>query len=207
MKQGSKQWYKKRSAHITASRFGDVMAAPTTKRYQNYRLEKVNELSGAPLMQDNAPWFNHGKELEPFARDRYDFEMSLKGQKEIEEISFVEHPKYSYISCSPDGEIKALNKGLEIKSSIVHSAYLKNIKNGIPAQHKPQIQGQIWVCGYDSVDFVCFFRDPDKILPDEINIFNVKPDLKYHQKLEKKCWKFWDEIQEMMNKYKWIEED
>lgn len=203
MKQNTKEWNKKRSTHLTASRFGDIMANPKTKRYQNYMLEKINELSGAPYMNDDAPWFRHGKELEPLARDRYDFEMSLKGQSEIEQVFFVTHKEFDFIGCSPDGEIKALNKGIEIKSSISHSAYLKNIKKGIPSVHKPQVQGQMWICGYDSIDFICFFKDLDGRLPDEINIVNVLPDIEYHKLLEEKCVKFWEEIQNQLEQYSW----
>lgn len=192
--QGSKEWHTERSVRLTASRFGDIMAAPKTKRYQNYMQEKINELSGVPYMSDDSPWFNHGKELEPFARDRYDFEMSLKGQPDIEQVFFVVHPEYDFIGCSPDGCIKSLNKGIEIKSSISHSAYQKNVKKGLPSNHKPQVQGQIWICGYDSTDFICFFRDPDGRLKDEINIVNVLPDLDYHKKLEQKCIEFFDNI-------------
>jgi len=205
MIQGSEQWHKKRSCHITASRFGDVMANPKTKRYKNYMLEKVNELSGAPYMSDDAPWFKHGKVLEPFARERYDFEMSLQGQSEVEQVFFFTHSEYDYIGCSPDGKIGDL-KGIEIKCSESHSAYLKNAKETMPAKFKPQVQGQIWICNYDSVDFITFFRDPDERLKDEINIVNVKPDLEYIKKLEKRCVQFWAEVQKMNDEDGWIEE-
>jgi len=201
--QGSTEWHKKRSIHLTASRFGDILARPTTKRYQNYQLEKVNELSGAPYMSDDAPWFRPGKELEPIARERYEFEMSIRGeQTTVKQVFFIEHPEYPFIGCSPDGLVLP-NKGIEIKSSTVYAGYLKNVSKGLPATHRPQVQGQIWVCGYDSVDFVCFFRDPDGLMPDEINIINVLPDLKYHKMLEEKCLIFWEEIQNQMGVYNW----
>lgn len=194
MTQGSPEWFRARSVHITASRFGDVMARPETKRYRLYQQEKINEILGAPYMSDDPPWFAHGKELEPHARDRYEFEMAIRGQTDpVEQVFFVKHPEHRFIGASPDGHIPP-NKGLEIKSSIVHSAYIKNIKKGLPAVHKPQVQGQMLVCGYESVDFVCFFRDPDGRLPDEIFITNVLPDKEYQQELLGRCLKFWDEI-------------
>ena len=193
MKQGSPEWHKARSVHITASRFGDVMARPDTKRYQQYQQEKINEILGAPYMEDEKPWFSHGKELEPYARERYEFEMFIRDKETtVEQVFFIEHPEYEFIGASPDGKTIP-NKGLEIKSSIVHSAYLKNADK-LPATHVPQVQGQMWVCGYDSVDFVAFFSDPDGRLPDEISILNVLPDKTYHKKLKEKCLKFWEEI-------------
>ena len=202
--QGSKEWHDERSCRLTTSRFGDIIANPNTKRYKNYQLEKVNELFGAPHMEDNAPWFNHGKELEPFAIDRYDFEMAVKhNQSEVEKVGFVVHPEYDFIGSSSDGKIGDL-KGIEVKSSIVYTAYEKNIKKGIPSNHKPQVQGEIWVNGYESVDFVCFFRDPDGILPDEIHIENILPDLEYHEMLERKCLKFWEEIQKTVKENEYL---
>ena len=203
MIQRSPQWFAARSGKITASRFGDVLAAPTTKRYQYYLTELVSELSGAPAMEDDKPWFQHGRDLEPIALSRYEFEMSLTGQDlDVDKMGFVLHPEHKFIGCSPDGEIGLL-KGLEIKSSISHKAYLKMAKRGLPSNHVPQVQGQLWICGYNSIDFVLFFHDPDGRLEDEITITNVLPDLEYHKKLETKCLEFWEKAQEQVHMYEW----
>ena len=46
VKQDSDDWLDLRRNRITCSRLGDVMAKPTTKRYQQYQREKVREMLG-----------------------------------------------------------------------------------------------------------------------------------------------------------------
>ena len=210
MKQRSEQWFTERSGNITASRFGDVIADPSTKRYQVYLNQVVSELTGAPPMDDDfKPWFKHGAELEPIARDRYEFECILKGDHEpVQEVGLIYHQDYDYISCSPDG-IKP-NKGVEIKSSISYASYAKTAamvaKNNLPAQYRPQVQGCLWITGLEAWDFVAFFRDPDGEMEDEISILTVEPDLKYHKMLDEKCRLFWEQVEGKTLELEWVNE-
>ena len=194
MEQQSKEWFAARSKKITTSRFGDVIANPKTKRYQNYKDELICNLNGAPHMEDDKPWFQHGKELEQIAIERYEFEMFLRGE-EIEVLpgGFNVHPKYDFIGSSPDGNIVP-KIALEVKSSKSHDNYGKLAKTSLPSSHRPQVQGELWVGEYDAIDFVLFFRDPDGIMKDEITINRIFPDLEYHRMLEEKCVSFWAEI-------------
>lgn len=192
--QGTPEWFAKRSKRITASRLGDVIASPKTKRYRNYKAELLCNLQGAPHMEDDKPWFLHGKILEPIALGRYEFEMLLRGEDiEVAPGGFDIHPEYDFIGSSPDGKI-APKASIEIKSSISHSNYEKMAKKGLPTNHKPQVQGQLWIGGYDWADFILFFRDPDGLMQDEITITRVYPDLDYHEMLKEKCLDFWAEI-------------
>lgn len=205
MRQKSPEWFEARSGKITASRLGDVIANQETKRYQSYLAEVASELSGAPYMEDDKPWFRHGGALEPDGRARYEFEKLLLGEDiEVEEVGFILHPEYDYIGCSPDGLMP--KKGLEIKSSISHANFKKMAKTDLPSNHKPQVQGSLWITGLESWDFVLFFRDPDGLLPDEIKISNIKPDLEYHKMLEEKCLEFWEAVEGMVLAYEWVPE-
>lgn len=212
MQQRSEAWFAERAGNITASRLGDVIADPKTKRFQTYLNQLVVECSGAPPMDDEfKPWFQHGPVLEPIARDRYEFECLLKGDDTpVEEIGLIYHPKYNFISCSPDG-VKQPKKGLEIKSSISHTSFLKTAsmvaKNKLPAVYRPQVQGCLWITGFDSWDFVAFFRDPDEMLDDEIAIMTVEPDLKYHKMLEEKCLAFWELVEGKASEIEWIQDE
>ncbi len=200
-KQGSPEWHEARLGKVSASRFADVIAGKTTKRYKNYIAEITSDLSGAPFMEDDKPWFNHGKELEPVAKKRYEFEMFLKGQEiDAQEIGMIIHPHYDFISCSPDGMMPT--KGLELKSSISYANYTKMAEKGLPSNHKPQVQGCLWVSGLPEWDFVLFFHDPDGLKDDEITITTVRPDLEYHKMLEKRCLEFYGEAQELAERYK-----
>ncbi len=201
MIQGSDEWFAARAGKITASRLGDVLANPKTKRYKNYLQEIVDDLLGIPSFGDNdKPWFEHGKRLEPIARKRYEWECFRSGSDiEVTEIPIIVHPKYNYISCSPDGIIDmqdGINDyGLEIKCRVSNKAHQASIKAGLPSNYKPQVQGCLWVTGCKRWDFVSYFEDPDGIIETDINITVVEPDLEYHQKLETACLSFWEDVQ------------
>ena len=134
--------------------------------------------------------------------------MLLGDEEPVKEAGLIYHPNYDFISCSPDG-IKP-KKGIEIKSSISHSSFTKTAKqvakNKLPAQYKPQVQGCLWITGFDTWDFIAFFRDPDNRLDDEIAIMTVEPDLKYHKHLEESCLKFWEAVEGRSLALEWIPE-
>lgn len=157
----------------------------------------VNEILGIPDFKgdEEKPWFQHGKELEPKARAWYEWEMIVKGNDEpVTEVGLIVHPDYDFISCSPDG-LRGSNKGLEIKSRISHKEHLKSIKSGLPSNYKPQVLGSLWVTGFEQWDFISFFEDPDGLIPSDINITEIMPDQEYFKRLEISCVNFWDEVQ------------
>lgn len=203
MIQNSPEWFEARKGKITASRFGDVLAKPTTKRYQQYQTDLVNELLGIPDFRDNddKPWFRHGVELEPKARSWYEWEMFIAGNMDpVIEIGMITHSKYDFISCSPDG-LYGSTRGLEIKSRISHAEHLKSVNGGLPSNYKPQVLGSLWVTGLEQWDFVSFFQDPDGLIKSDINITEVFPDPEYFQRLESECLIFWNEVQEKVKAY------
>ena len=200
MEQRTEAWHKARNCMITASRFGDVIANCESKRYQLYLTELIANLEGAPFLpDDDKPWFRHGKELEPIARARYEFEKFGMGiDEDVQETGFFTHPTLPFVGGSPDGVLG--NRLVEIKSSISHKNFLKLAKNGLPSVYKPQVQGELWICGFEVLDLVLFFRDPDGMLDDEIKIVDVFADAKYHKLLEEKCCEFWEKANKLKNK-------
>jgi len=191
MEQRSEEWKEYRRGKITASRFGDVLASPTTKRYQGYLLDVVNEINGVPdLSDDDPPWFRHGKEWEEEARGMFSFEMDL----EVTEVGSLEHPKYDFISCSPDGLIPAKESGLEIKCRKVLKAYLKN-KDMPESSYQPQLQGCMWIAGVERWYFVNYFRTADgtkRLLSHVV----IAADKGYQERLEAACLTFWEKVKE-----------
>lgn len=185
-----------RMCRITASRFGDVIANPKTKRYQNYLKQIVYDIIGAPRFEDeDKPWFRHGKLWETQARCEYEFKTGNK----VELDYFIVHPDLSFVGCSPDGKILP-NDNLEIKCRKSKKEYEKNIDRLAP-NHKPQVQGEMWISGRPRTAFVNFFVDIEKPPPDntEINIFMVDADKEYHKFLEEKCILFWGEVQKRLH--------
>lgn len=196
MIQNSPEWFEARRNRITASRFGDVLASPTTKRYQNYQQEIVDNIMGIPdFGEDSKPWFKHGAEMEPEARRQYEWYMTTRGDDvEVKEMAIIVHPEYDFISCSPDGVIESY-KGIEIKSRVSHKEHLKSVKAGLPSQYKPQVMGSLWISGFDEWDFISFFKDPDERIEQDLSVTTVLPDLEYFKRLEAACLNFWEEIQ------------
>ena len=105
----------------SASRLGDVMASPTTQRYQDYQTQIAQELSGIEIPEEDSPWFAHGKEMEPRALAAYDWrfmdELKDKDGKPATLIHdvFLVHNEYDWLGCSPDGLYPDHTEGVEVK--------------------------------------------------------------------------------------------
>ena len=189
--QQNKEWFDLHNKHITASRFGDVMADPSTKRYKTYQNEIIDYILGVPYIEDDKPWFRHGKEWEAQARGLYELK---SGNKVVQDFFFV-HPEHDFIGCSPDGFISP-DGNLEIKS---HKGIPDDLEklNKLPSCNKAQVQGQMFVTGRKYTDFVNFYKDIDTGKT-ELNILKVYPDIEYQKKIEKSCINFWNEIQKRL---------
>lgn len=185
MIQGSEEWDKYRSVRLTASKFGDVLARPDTKRYQEYRQDRIDMLLGAPYFNDEKPWFAHGKAWEAEGRGTYEWKTGV----DVAIDGVVTHPKYDFISCSPDGSPPGGK--IEIKSHKVYKQFLA-AETKFPANHKPQVQGTLWITGANWLDFVSFYKNDETTL---IHIRRIVPDYDYFKRLETACLKMWDEIQ------------
>jgi len=186
LKQNSEEWKDGRRGRITASRFGDVIAKPSSKRHQIYLQQLRLDIKGVPRFERDTPWFDHGKEMEPEARGLYAWEK----QVDVEEVGLIVHPKYDFISCSPDGLVGG-DGGIEIKSRVVLSGHLKSKKVGVDAVHKPQIQGSLWITVREWWDFVSFYKHKDYT---DIHIHRVYPDENYIKMLEEKSLEFWEKV-------------
>ncbi|MCP3921708.1 MAG: YqaJ viral recombinase family protein [Desulfobacterales bacterium] len=193
MEQGSEKWHAFRSVRITGSRFGDVLAKPTTKRYQNYQREIIEALEGVPTFsKGDEPWYRHGKVLEPEARRRYEWETGY----EVIEKGVIVHSEFDFISISPDGLINQIRTkgGLEIKGRKSLKEHMMSVKKGIPSLHKPQVIGSLWVSEREWWDFMSYYKHPKtkQILH---HIHRVYPDQEYFKRLQEACLNFWNQVQ------------
>jgi hypothetical protein len=198
MDQRSPEWYEARLGRATASCFDKVLAAPTTEAYRGYKAELVLErLFGlaAPHLQNNYvnASMQHGIDNEPLARLTY----ILKTGNKVQETGFHKHPKLM-AGASPDGLIipgynKKIVKGLELKcpTTAVHIYTLRTGK--LPSKYLAQVQGQMYICGFDSVDFVSF--DPRLPSNAQMIIIPVQRDEAYIEILEGRLKIFLDEVQ------------
>lgn len=196
MEQGTQEWHEARRGLFTASRFGDLLADPSTARYQAYLDEVFNEIVGVPDFDDgHKPWFSHGTEWEEEARGSYEFETGT----EVREVGFIVSDQLDYVGCSPDGLIDP-DGGIEIKSRKSRAAYLKSVKAGVDSIHLPQIHGCMWVTGRAWWDYVSYFKSPES-MDHDLHIHRVYRDEKYINRLTSACMVARAKINERLERY------
>jgi len=199
----SLDWYKRRRGHITASRFGDVLAKQGTKRHDGYIRDLVYELGTGPSwedMVDVAPWYEHGIAGEAEAIGSYEFQTD----RTVDDGGFIEHATLKHIGCSPDGLVGE-DGGCEAKCRASLPQQLTCERVGMPAGHKPQVQGCLWVTGRQWWDYLSYYvGDKTKA---RLHVHRVLPDLEYHARLEAACAEFWAEVQSKLESKPWRKGD
>jgi hypothetical protein len=157
--QGTEEWRLARAGLATASRFGDIMATVKTGEAaarRNYRTDLVVErLTGKPLEGFTSAAMKQGTEREPFARMAYE----ARTGSVVREVGLFRFPELM-VGASPDGILDDNNAiGIECKCP-ERSAHLRYLQEGAePAEYTWQIQGQMWICNLDAVDFVSYNPD------------------------------------------------
>jgi hypothetical protein len=187
--QGSEGWLQDRCGIATASCFADIMATIKTGEAaarRNYRAKLVVErLTGKPVKSFTTKSMEQGVEREPLARLAYEAETGIT----IEQVGLVLHDELE-AGASPDGWHGRI--GLEIKAPelATHLEYLK--LDTVPAEYRWQVQGQMWICELDAVDFVSFNPDfPENL---QLSIRRVKRDDDAIAKLADAVARFMEEV-------------
>lgn len=193
--QGSPSWHSARCGLITASRMADVMAygksGPLAAR-QNYLAEKVIErLTGQPIPSRDLPAMQWGHDYEGEARAVYE----LQSAAPVEDVGLVVHESLPFVGASPDGLVGD-DGGLEIKCPMSLAVHLRTLQNGMPSEHRWQIQGNLWVTGRRWWDFVSY----QPLFPESLRLYveRVQRDEDAIAKLEAECVKFNNEVEEAL---------
>lgn len=174
MKQGSPEWHEIKLGKFSASQISKLMGATKiTQGGQTYILEKVTEELTRLWDEKDSPAIRWGKKLEPYAREHYskvfNVEIYTPAWKKIDDHSGV----------SPDGIIKGIKKGIEIKcpfNPINHTANLlikdKSEFKKLRSDYYWQIQMQMLAYKFDVWDFVSYnphFDGKNKMFVLEVN--------------------------------------
>jgi hypothetical protein len=188
--QGTDGWFNDRLGIPTASMFKSIITStgkPSTQAgaYMNGLIADV--LAGKFL--DSMPstyWMERGTELEPDARELYEFITDNK----VDQMGFCYKDDKMDVGCSPDGVIG--NDGLiEIKSPKAATVVSYMLGGKVPSDYVPQVQGQLWVMEREWCDFFVYhpdlksfkiraYRDDGyiKLLSEAIEKFNNKKNEK-----------------------------
>lgn len=154
MQQRSEAWYRERAGRITGSRFSRAMAPRNSDAYLGLISELAEERK-AGRSRDvgyvNAA-MQWGIDHEAAARKWY---VRQHGYR-VSEIGFMVHPVHSFVGVSPDGLVG--DDGLiEIKCPQMKGFRQVMSTQEMPSRYRWQVQGQLWVCQRDWLDFVCFY--------------------------------------------------
>ena len=164
--QRSDDWYAARCGKATASRFKDAMATlkngQPAQAQRDYLTELVVErLTGQPVQKFTNAAMQWGTEQEAAARAAYEARTGI----EVEETGFVAHDTLM-AGCSPDGLVD-WDGLIEIKCPYNTGVHIETLLGGMPADHMPQVQGQMWITGRQWCDFVSY----DPRLPEHMRLF------------------------------------
>ena len=162
--QRTEEWFAERLGHASASRFKDILAktksGPSASR-KNYATQLVCEILTGKREETyvNAA-MQRGTDIEPMARMAYE---SRTGEI-VQEAGFLKHALLR-AGASPDGLIGE-DGGMEIKCPNT-ATHIETLLDGMPAEHKAQIQGAMWITGRAFWDFVSY----DDRLPEEMRLY------------------------------------
>lgn len=168
IEQGTEEWLAERAGCATASAFCDIIAVSKSngkplKAREDYMWKLATErIYGTPTEAFSAKSTDWGKELEPFARQAYEIETGSL----VMPSGFILHPSIAYCGASPDGLI-GKNGGIEIKCPKDRRIHMQTWRYGMPIDHLPQVQGNIWINGRDWFDFISY----DPRAPEEFRLF------------------------------------
>lgn len=192
--QGSPEWFLARCGRATASEFSSILAKGQGKTRATYLRRIVAErLTGKPMETYRNGHMDRGTEQEPLARLAY---QALTGNI-VQEVGFIAHPTLM-AGCSPDGLIE-LDGGAEIKS-VIPTVQMDTINaGGYPSDHKPQVQGNLWITGRKWWDYCSFSPDmPGKL---RTYVFRVHRDDAYIAMLSVEVQQFLADVDQMCNEF------
>ena len=205
MMQNTPEWREARAGKITASRMADVLAfgkrdgKPLQAR-RDYIGDIVAELlTGEPREQVKARSLDWGHDVEAAARAAYEAETG----RIVIAAGFVLHATIPYVGCSPDGLVCA-DGMTQIKCPANPAVHIETLRNGMPDEHIPQVQAEMWVTGRDWSDFVSF----DPRMPPNLRLYRqcIERDQQYIESLAQACASLWDEVSELLASLESIKE-
>lgn len=199
--QGSEAWFAEKAGKVTGTRFQSLVAGESTATYKDLISNIVCELITGRIEEtySNAT-MEYGIETEPIARAEYESIFEV----EVKIAGFITpdegHKYHEWIGISPDG-LPPDNGILEIKCPLMrtHLNYINN--NKFPSEYRYQVQGQLFVTGFEYCDFMSFVKGMKPF------IIRVYPDLEMFAEFEKRLDILIEEVKqklELYNKYDYL---
>lgn len=184
--QGSPEWHSLRAGHASASRFKDILDGK--KARELYLYELVGErLAGEARRAVSSKSLEWGKESEALAREEY----QIQTGEFVREVGFAVHSRIKWVGASSDGLVDP-DGCTEIKSPYNSGIHTRTLALGMPDEHLPQTQGNLWIMEREWISFCSY--DPSFPSPYNLFIQNFKRDETYIRHLEREVKKFLSEV-------------
>lgn len=163
--QQSEEWFRARLGLATASKFGEIIT-PATAQFsasaQGYAEQLVGEMvTGTNEETFQSYWMERGALMEADARCQYEALTELV----CDRGGFITNDAMTW-GASPDVRVfdgVSLRGGAEIKcpKTSTHIANLRRatLQGKIDPKNKPQVQGQIFVGGFEFMDWFSYHPD------------------------------------------------
>lgn len=202
-----KEWLEWRRQGVGGSDAAAVMGISPYKTPYQLWLEKTGKEIDE---EDNEYIKNKGNQYEPFARAKYE----LINDMEMPPIR-CQHKDIAFLRATMDGANQENLKGIEIKytGKDVHEA--TKLHKTIPAHYMAQIQHQLLVTGFKSIDYLSYYvasgndENGNKIKPNpktgDLVVVEVVPDMAWIERYLSQVGYFWncvikDEAPELTDK-------
>ena len=190
--QGSQEWLDIRIGLPTSSNFSKIIdtAGKRSKQRTEYLYQVAGErLSGQYHTTFKSEAMQHGNDTEEEASQMY----SLLTGNDIEKIGFCLSDCGRW-GASPDRLIASQKGLLEVKCPLAKTQVKRLIKDELPTEYFQQVQGQLFVTGFEWCDFFSYFAGMEPFL------IRVMPDKDYHKRLEEELNSFCDDLDKLINK-------
>lgn len=191
--QHSEAWHEARAGRITGTRFSTLVSGETTQGYKDLVTDITCEIiTGKRDDGYISADMENGTLTEPIARAWY-----IDNIQNVCEVGFVipdeENEFHEWIGISPDG--LGDKYGLEIKcpKSKTLMGYIEGDK--LPSVYKHQVQGSLFITGYDYWDFMAYVEGMKPFL------VRTYPDLEQFAIYEQRLRKLIQEVKIKLEKY------
>lgn len=181
--QHTDEWYAARLGIPTASEYKNILAKLKSGGYstsrENYKSRLVIEqLTGVKMDSYSNAAMDWGSTYEDVARNDY---MVMTGSF-VKKVGFWRHDTIA-TGASSDGFVVGTKGGVEIKCPMPATHIATLHRGDMPPEHMPQVQGQMWICELDWVDFISY----DPRMPEHARLFvkRIFRDQNYIDNLEK----------------------
>lgn len=202
VQQGSGDWLAARVGRVTSSRLKDVCSfrkdGKSSADREKYLLEIVTErLTGQPVPHFVNAAMQHGTDNEPAARIDY----AWTRQVEVEETGIWVADALQF-GGSPDGLIGDGDGIIEVKCPWNSCIHVETLLNGMPDEHKYQIQGNLLATGRVYCDFISY--DPRMVDGLKLYVQRVRRDDDMIKTIVEQTEKFLAEVDALLTKLREI---